>query len=143
MKPVLILIPLTALVLIGCSKRPPQANQPAPQPEGVAAGDLPVQNPATAASVPPDPPPEVRARTVSRPSPAIQSRTDNIIRDSVVGEVNSSLTAQLQLFIAQKGRLPDNFAEFANSRLDSVPRPPEGKRWVIDAGALQVKAVKK
>jgi hypothetical protein len=40
----------------------------------------------------------------------------------------------------RNGRLPDNFAEFVNSSLDSIPRPPEGKKWVIDIDSMQVKA---
>ena len=132
------------MALIGCGKHQAvQTTQRAPPADNVAAVDSPAQNPAIPAGVPGDPPPEVRAKTVSRPSPQIQSRTENVIRESVVGEVNSALTAQLHLFIAEKGRMPDNFAELANTRLDTVPRPPEGQLWVIDASALQVKAVKK
>src|ERR1041384_4009857 len=120
------------MALIGCGKhQAAQTTQPAPQADSVASVDSPAQNPASPAGVPGDPPPEVRARTVSRPSPQTQSRPENVIRESVVGEVNHALTQQLHLFIAQKGRMPDNFTEFANTRLDTVPRPPEGMRWVI------------
>ena len=127
MKPILLFISLAALVLLGCGKRQPQAEEAA----------------ATAASGPGDPAAEVRAKTVSRPTPEIQSRTANVIRESVVGVVEPSMTAQLQAFVAQKGRMPDNFAEFAHTRLDTVPRPPEGMSWVIDGAAMQVKAVPK
>ena len=127
MKPILFFISLVALVLFGCGKRQPQA-------EGAAA---------TGANVPGDPAAEVRAKTVSRPTPEIQSRTANVIRESVVGVVEPAMTAQLQAFVAQKGRMPDNFAEFAHTRLDTVPRPPEGMQWVIDGAAMQVKAVPK
>ena len=61
----------------------------------------------------------------------------------VTGDMDPFLTQQLHIFIQMNGRFPESFAEFATMRLDSVPRPPEGKRWVIDAAALQVKAVKK
>jgi hypothetical protein len=57
------------------------------------------------------------------------------------GEVNEFLTTQLRLFIQQQRRLPADFAEFARARLDSVPRPPEGKKWVIDRATQTVKAV--
>ena len=127
MNSILFFLSLAAFVLAGCGKRQPQA-------EGAAA---------PTASVPRDPAAEVRAKTVSRPTPEIQSRTANVIRESVVGVVEPSMTAQLQAFVAQKGRMPDNFAEFAHTRLDTVPRPPEGMTWVIDATAMQVKAVPK
>jgi hypothetical protein len=57
-----------------------------------------------------------------------------------VGDVDPYLTSQLKIFIQQKQRMPNSFTEFAHARLDSIPRPPEGKKWVIDGGAQQVKA---
>jgi pyruvate/2-oxoglutarate dehydrogenase complex dihydrolipoamide acyltransferase (E2) component len=42
------------------------------------------------------------------------------------------MTEQLQIFIAQKKRLPKDFNEFAGTRLDGVPAPPKGQRWAID-----------
>ena len=71
----------------------------------------------------------------------VAARADNYVRQNVDGQVDAFLTEQLQTFIQQKHRFPDSFAEFALMRLDSVPRPPEGKRWVIDSASLQVKAV--
>ena len=127
MKPILLFISLAALVLFGCGKRQPQA-------DGAAANS---------ASVPGDPAAAIRAKTVSRPTPEIQSRTANVIRESVVGVVEPAMTAQLQAFVAQNSRMPDNFAEFAHTKLDTVPRPPEGMTWVIDGVAMQVKAVPK
>src|SRR5260221_5512293 len=125
MKPILFLVLLVALILFGCGKRQPQE-------DGAGAVDSSAQSPSTPSSVAADPPREVRAKTVSRPTPQVLSRTENVIRQSVSGMVEPSMTAQLQAFVAQKGRLPDNFAEFANTKLDTVPRPPEGMRWVID-----------
>jgi hypothetical protein len=58
-----------------------------------------------------------------------------------VGEVDASLTMELRNFVQAKGRLPQSFGEFVNVRLDSIPSPPEGKKWVIDTANLQVKAV--
>jgi hypothetical protein len=63
------------------------------------------------------------------------------VRQAVTGDVDAFLTAELNNFIQQKKRLPESFAEFATLRLDSIPRPPENKKWVIDASDLQVKAV--
>jgi hypothetical protein len=59
----------------------------------------------------------------------------------VDGQPDAFLSEQLRTFIQQKHRFPESFAEFAMTRLDSIPRPPEGKRWVIDAASIQVKAV--
>ena len=127
MKTILFFFSLGGLVLLGCGKRQPQA-------EGAAA---------TSASVPGDAAAAIRANTVSRPTPEIQSRTANVIREGVVGVVEPSMTAQLQAFVSHAGRMPDNFAEFAHTKLDTVPRPPEGMTWVIDGAAMQVKAVPK
>jgi hypothetical protein len=53
------------------------------------------------------------------------------------------MTGQLKRFIEEKGRLPKDFAEFAAARMDSVPRPPEGLKYAIDATTQEVKLVKK
>jgi len=60
--------------------------------------------------------------------------------ENVTGQVNAFLTGQLRIFIREKGRMPESFAELARVRLDSVPRPPEGKKWVIDTATKEVKA---
>jgi hypothetical protein len=73
--------------------------------------------------------------------PGIAARTDNAVHDSVNGEVNAFLTRQLRVFVQQKGRLPSSFNEFARTRLDSIPRPPAGKKWAIDATTGEVKAM--
>jgi hypothetical protein len=57
----------------------------------------------------------------------------------VAGEVNADLTAQLNRFAQKNGRMPKSLQEF----LDSVPRPPDGKKWVIDPSDSTVKAVPK
>lgn len=73
--------------------------------------------------------------------PAVASAAENKPAQNVTGEVNPFLTEQLAIFIQQKQRLPADFAELARTRLDSVPRPPEGRKWVIDTASRQVKAV--
>ena len=75
------------------------------------------------------------------PSPTVAARAENGLGLNVEGETDPFLTAELQNFIQQKNRLPVSFAEFAGLRLDSIPRPPAGKKWVIDRADLQVKAV--
>lgn len=60
----------------------------------------------------------------------------------VQGPVHQFMTEQLRIFVAQKGRMPENFAEFANTRMDSVPRPPSGFHWAIDSSTTEVKLAK-
>jgi hypothetical protein len=74
------------------------------------------------------------------PTPAVQARAENNVRQSAEGEVDPFLTSELKKFVAKNHRLPQTFSEFASSQLDSVPRPPAGKKWVIDAASVQVKA---
>jgi hypothetical protein len=75
------------------------------------------------------------------PPPKVAANADNYVRQNVNGTVDPNLTAQLRSFIQSNGRLPQSFTEFANRGLDSMPRPPEGTKWVIDAPNQQVKAV--
>lgn len=85
---------------------------------------------------------EPTAANPATPPPSfITANADNAIRQSVAGQPNPFLTAQLRQFMARKGRLPVTFFEFANQALDSIPRPPEGMKWVIDSSDGQVKAV--
>jgi hypothetical protein len=51
------------------------------------------------------------------------------------------MTGLLRSFVQKNGRMPQNFYEFSLKGMDTIPRPPDGKRWVIDATDMQVKAV--
>jgi hypothetical protein len=59
----------------------------------------------------------------------------------IEGRVHPFMTSQLRIFIREKGRMPESFAEFANARMDSVPFPPEGMEYAIDYSSRQVKIV--
>jgi hypothetical protein len=107
------LLAVAVLVLFGCGKKNEATT---PQQSG--------ETPAPGA-----PPPKYVA-AVAQNAPA----------ENVSGEVNAFLTEQLRIFIREKGRTPSDFAELARARLDSVPRPPEGKKWVIDSATKEVKA---
>ncbi|TAK96625.1 MAG: hypothetical protein EPO07_14360 [Verrucomicrobia bacterium] len=61
---------------------------------------------------------------------------------SVAGKVDPELTALLKKFVAQKGRMPTSIPEL-NAVTDSIPRPPEGYAYEIDAAAQEVKLVKR
>jgi hypothetical protein len=75
------------------------------------------------------------------PPPKVAANADNYVRQNVNGTVDPNLTAQLRAFVQKYGRLPQSFTEFANRGLDSMPHPPEGAKWVIDAPNQQVKSV--
>ena len=113
------LLVVAVLVLAGCSKKaePPSATT---QPK---AGQAP-------AGTPLPPPPKY-----------ITATARNVPEQNVAGEVNAFLTQQLRIYVRERGRMPESFAELARARLDSVPRPPEGRKWVIDAATREVKAV--
>lgn len=52
------------------------------------------------------------------------------------------MTAQLKKFVAEKGRLPNSFLEFAGAKLDAIPRAPQGFAYEIDPVTVEVKLVK-
>ena len=56
--------------------------------------------------------------------------------------MHPELTAVLKKFVAQKGRMPNSILEL-NAVTDSIPRPPEGYAYEIDAAAQEVKLVKR
>jgi hypothetical protein len=93
----------------------------------------------------PDPAPESTAVQPAKPLPPppafISARADNYVRQNVTGEVDAAMTRELRAFAQKKGRLPNSFAEFAKDGLDSIPSPPDGKKWVIDSSDLTVKAM--
>ena len=119
---------VAALALAGCKKEaPPSQEISAPPAVDPASGQGPKRASGKAPALPP-PPSYVSANAQNQPL------------ENVAGEVNAFLTQQLHIFIQQQNRMPQSFAEFASVRLDSMPRPPEGMKWVIDAATKQVKA---
>jgi len=141
MKSLAVLISLAALMLVGCHKKQVASAGQQPAPTDSAAPEVSSGQPQEQVATTPRPAPPPKA--LPPPPLSISTRADNYVRDNVVGEVDASLTAELRNFIEKKSRMPQSFAEFANVRLDSVPTPPEGKKWVIDGANLQVKAVAK
>lgn len=122
MKILILLLTLAGLALTACKKKgetpPPSTNAPAA--------------PAAAAPAQPLPPPPRH----------IEAAAQNVPQASAAGEVNPFLTEQLRIFVQQYRRLPTSFTELATKRLDSIPGPPPGTKWVIDSSTMQVKAVK-
>jgi len=122
-----LLVALTSFVLLGCHKKQP-ASAPSTQ-----SSEPQVQNSQGAAPAKPLPPPPL----------SITANADNNVRQGVVGDVDATLTAALRQFVHKAGRPPQSFYEFVRESFDSTPRPPEGKRWVIDSSDMTVKAVAK
>lgn len=135
---------LAASLLCGCHKKP-AGGDPVSSSSDTASAEQ-SSEPVTAG--PPDaaqsasptatPQPE---KPLPAPPPYIAVRAVNVVRATVEGEVDAFLTAQLRSFVSQKQRLPRSFAEFTSSSLDSVPNPPEGKKWAIDGATIEVKSV--
>jgi hypothetical protein len=130
-----LLVFLSICLLAGCHKKPtpeaaPAANPAAAPAETAAAGQVSANPPVPAAP----------AKPLPAPPPSVAARADNYLRENVQGVPDPFLTGQLRTFVEQKHRMPESFAEFAGLRLDSIPRPPEGKKWVIDTATLEVKA---
>jgi hypothetical protein len=124
----LLICVLAALLVAGCHKAGTSAQAPQPPADATAITPTDASSPAAAAA---------NAPLV----PGVAARADNAVHDSVNGEVNPFLTRQLRIFVQQTGRLPSSFNELARTRLDSIPRPPGGKKWAIDATTGEVKAM--
>ena len=123
MKHLPLLILAACCLALGCHRK--ESRDAASNPQNGAAG----QKDAGSAEKQPQTPRNITANA------------DNNLRQSVEGDVDQFLTAQLRIFVQKKGRLPQSFLEFKNASLDSMPRPPAGKKWAIDAASIQVKAV--
>ena len=112
------LLPLLAgLVFAGCQKSDPDAVMPPPSPEAAAA---------------------IETQFV----PSTNQAADTI-QERLNGTVHPELTMRLHLFIEKYGRFPENFYEFSNTSMDSVPPLPPGMKFEIDEVDKSVKAVKK
>jgi hypothetical protein len=126
MKHLSALVLVVVMTLAGCKKQeasPPVSNEAVPN-----------GSPASAA----------QAGSPQTPPPAyIASQAENSVQANVAGVADAFLSSQLRIFVKDKGRLPQSFTEFARTRLDSVPRAPEGSKWVIDSTTMEIKAAKK
>ena len=88
--------------------------------------------------------PEQAARIESQFLPPVTpGKSGAAIEDRLNGAVHAQLTAQLRIFKTVKGRMPENFYELANTVGDSVPRLPDGMKFMIDPVDQTVKAVRK
>ena len=135
----ILVVMLAASLWLGCKKK--ETTTPQPQTGAPAETSVNPSTPEEAAATP-APVPTVPKSTKPPPPPRyVTANADNILRQNVVGDVDSFLTGQLRIFVQKKNRMPDTFSEFVSARIDSMPRAPEGKRWVIDSSTIEVKAV--
>jgi hypothetical protein len=122
------LLALAAFALLGCHKKQAEVVNQSQNPSDLGTPVKAAPDGKAAESLPP-------------PPPKVAANAENSVRENVTGQVDPNLTAQLRSFVQKYGRLPQSFTEFANRGLDSMPRPPEGTKWVIDAPNQQVKSV--
>lgn len=80
------------------------------------------------------------AESVAQPESAPTAATSAPV--PIEGLVDNFMTAQLQIYIREQGRMPASYNEFATARMDSPPLAPEGMEFVIDTTTRQVKLVK-
>ena len=134
-----ILIAVLATVACGKKKSPaPEAATPSTAVENAAAPDSSAEPAAN------EPPPPPRRRVAPAPPvPQAAAAQASGADEALVGAVHTFMTAQLKKFIAEQGRMPKDFSEFAGARMDSVPRAPAGMKFVIDETTQEVKVVRK
>ena len=138
--PRLLVLVLCVGIPCGCGRKqdPRLSEDPPLTPEQTAAMEseyLPLTNePPTSAS---ENPPAETADASAAPLPQRPAV------ERLNGAIHAQLTVQLRMFIEKNGRVPQNFSEFANSAMDSVPLAPSGMKFVIDPADRTVKVVRR
>src|SRR2546426_4113455 len=143
MKKLFLLVALCPFALCGCGKKEAASSverSPQPTPEQAAQIEseyiLPVNKAASAT------PPTAASPSPGQPRPNVV-RPVQPIQERINGAIHAQLTVQLRMYIEKNGRMPQNFSEFANTAMDTVPLAPEGMKFVIDPVDRAVKVVKK
>jgi hypothetical protein len=129
-QPLLIVVALLTITFAGCGKKPQLA------PTAQAAGPADQNSAAEPAAA------QESANVQSAAQPAASAPDPSNV-STINGVVDPRLTTQLRIFIQEKGRMPESFAEFAGARLDSVPRLAPGLRFAIDPTTQEVKITTK
>ena len=142
MKQSFIPLVLCVCVLCGCGKKDATSgqNKAQPTPEQTAQIESEYILPATKAA--PATPPTAARPSPAQPKPNVAQPVQPI-QERINGAIHAQLTVQLRMYIEKNGRMPQTFSEFANSAMDTVPRVPEGMKFVIDPVDKAVKVVKK
>src|SRR5438105_4750011 len=128
----IVLAVVGCLAVISCGKK-----QPGAQPARESAAP-PVDSASTESL-----PASTVGETAATPAGARPPSTPESEAAAFEGAIHPFMTSQLRLFIQEKGRLPESFSEFSNAKMDSVPRPPPGMEYIIDANAQVVKVIRK
>jgi PBP1b-binding outer membrane lipoprotein LpoB len=132
---------LCAGLLSGCGKKAaPAAGEPQLTPEQAAQIESQYVLPANQVA------PAAQADSATQPARAAQAQpaqAAQTIQQRLQGAIHAQLTVQLRMYIEKNGRLPDSFAEFINSAMDSAPPAPDGMKFVIDPADKAVKVVRK
>lgn len=146
MKRIGFLLIISFLALPACRKKAPTASPPlSPEqaaaleseyvlPTNQVAAARPSGEPATRPAASPGSPPAPAAATTWHLKP---------VQERLNGAIHAGLTLQLRRFVQKNGRMPEGFAEFVSSAMDSAPLAPDGMKFVIDHADQTVKAVKK
>lgn len=90
----------------------------------------------------PQPPPEV-ALEMEAQFAAPANPNAETIQERLQGAVHPQMTELLHKFVQTYGRLPEDWYEFSNRMMDSVPAAPPGMRYEIDPADKSVKVVLK
>ena len=129
MKHVWAMIAMVVCLSVGCGKSKPPAPKTAAETTASPAETTPSPQPSQAPA----------PRQSSAPPPSQPAGPSG----ALVGPVHPFMTQQLQIFVQQRGRMPNSFAEFIQTRMDSVPRAPDGFQFAIDQTTMEVKLVRK
>jgi hypothetical protein len=117
---------LVGLALAGCGRQ--EAGGPTGNPKAAAGETEAASAPAGQATAAP----ASQGGRPPRTEPAGQP---------LYGLVHPFMTTQLRRYVAENGRLPKDFNEFARAKMDSVPRLPSGVKFAIDPVTQEVKMV--
>lgn len=90
----------------------------------------------------PQPPPEVALEMEAQFVAPANPKGDTI-QERLQGAVHPQMTELLHKFEQKYGRLPEDWYEFSNRMMDSVPAAPPGMRYEIDPADKSVKVVLK
>ena len=120
---------LSLAIIAGCSKKEPAAV--ATEPVETPAAETPAPAASTGTVGPASAPPAIK--------PPAQPKTG---AKPLEGRVDAGMTALLQKFVREKGRMPQSILELAGATSDGFPLAPAGYLYAIDPATSEVKLVK-
>ena len=135
----MVVLALGLNILTGCGKKGADSATTGtqPTPEQVAQIEAEYILPTNRTDTPPPPAAAGAIQQPKQPQAAVS------IQQRLQGAIHAQLTIQLRRYVEKYGHMPENFSEFVNSTMDTVPPAPEGMKFAIDPTDRTVKAVKK